>query len=302
MKKFYIKTLLFILPVILLATVIEISLRYQIPNEFAYKRQYMDANSNKVEMLILGSSHTYYGIDPAYFSHETFNAAASSQSLFYDFEIIKKYQHRIEHLQTVILPVSYFSLFNDYALNKNKSQYAVYWGIKVPQASLIDNIAVLNIQSVYRELKKILFAALNIDIDFPCTEFGWGKAYNSKDSKDLVTTGKTSAERHKAEDFTFITKNIKILRSIVEFCNERNIDIWLITTPCYATYRQHLDPHQLSSTVEAASLMAKEYDHCRYINLLDSDMFTDTDFYDADHLNEIGARKLSMLLKEMIKP
>ena len=77
MRKFSIKTLLFVVPILLLAVIIEIFLRL-IPNDYLHKKKYLDAHSCDIETLILGSSHSFYGIDPNYFSNNTFNAKKDS--------------------------------------------------------------------------------------------------------------------------------------------------------------------------------------------------------------------------------
>jgi len=89
MSKFIIRTLLFSLPVLALFIVMEILLR-QIPNDYLLKKKYLDNHSKEIETLILGSSHSFYGINPLYFSNNTFNASHISQSLDYDFAILKK--------------------------------------------------------------------------------------------------------------------------------------------------------------------------------------------------------------------
>ncbi len=70
-------------------------------------------HSKSVEILCLGSSHAYFGINPDFISPPCFNAAHPSQSLKYDFEIVKKYQDKWESLKVIVIPVDYFSLFSE---------------------------------------------------------------------------------------------------------------------------------------------------------------------------------------------
>jgi hypothetical protein len=109
MKKFIIYTLWFILPFVIIAIPMEYMLR-QIPNDYKYKKNYLDKHSNEIQTLILGTSHAFYGIDPIYFSTNTFNASNVSQSLRFDFEILKKYQNEFANLETIVLAISYHSL------------------------------------------------------------------------------------------------------------------------------------------------------------------------------------------------
>jgi hypothetical protein len=47
--------------------------------------------------------------------------------------------------------------------------------------------------------------------------------------------------------------------------------------------------------------MIDTHDNCYYVNLFEDTTFLASDFYDADHLNELGAKKLSLLLNKKIK-
>ena len=89
----------------------EVVLR-NIPNDYIYKKKYLDVYSNEIETLVLGSSHSFYGVNPAFFFKNTFNASHISQSFDYDLEILEKYDGYLGELKTVVIPISYFSLFH----------------------------------------------------------------------------------------------------------------------------------------------------------------------------------------------
>ena len=38
-----------------------------------------------------------------------------------------------------------------------------------------------------------------------------------------------------------------------------------------------------------------------YYDLNETELFKEEDFFDSDHLNDLGARKLTMLIKQMIE-
>ncbi|MDR2410253.1 MAG: hypothetical protein LBE13_19380 [Bacteroidales bacterium] len=96
MRKFIVRTFLYLLPVLLFLILLEILLR-NIPNDYSYKKKYLDTQFCNIETLILGNSHSFYGIDPVYFSTNTFNAAHVSQSLDYDYEILKQQYNTIQY-------------------------------------------------------------------------------------------------------------------------------------------------------------------------------------------------------------
>jgi hypothetical protein len=57
---------------------------------------------------------------------------------------------------------------------------------------------------------------------------------------------------------------------------------------------------QIDFTVRTAAQEASKNDNCIYLNEFADTSFKAGDFFDADHLNEIGARKLSLLINETI--
>jgi hypothetical protein len=49
-----------------------------------------------------------------------------------------------------------------------------------------------------------------------------------------------------------------------------------------------------------ADELDKNSKNCVYVNLLTDSSFTATDYYDAAHLNDIGAKKLSMKIDSLL--
>jgi hypothetical protein len=62
-----------------------------------------------------------------------------------------------------------------------------------------------------------------------------------------------------------------------------------------------LEPVQLAMTLETVQKMANQHKHVSYYNYLKDQSFELSDYYDADHLNEDGSRKLTLRINEQIK-
>ena len=82
----------------------------QVPNDYKYKNDWLCANAKKVEIYVLGSSHTYYGIESSRFRLSAFNGAHVSQGLKYDLFLLQKFEQSMDSLKWVILPISYFTI------------------------------------------------------------------------------------------------------------------------------------------------------------------------------------------------
>ena len=77
-----------------------------IPNDYTYKRNYLDNNAKEIEVLYLGNSHILYGINPVFSKYKSFNCAHGSQSLNYDFAILNKYKKQWKKLKLIVVPVT----------------------------------------------------------------------------------------------------------------------------------------------------------------------------------------------------
>ena len=300
MKKFLIKIILFLFPIIIIGFSMEMLLR-QIPNQYVLKNNYATANSHTIETLILGSSHSYYGINPEYFTKPCFNSANISQSLNFDLALLKRYETELSNLKTVILPISYFSFFekldesNEFWRVKN---YTIYYDLDVSD-EIVENSEVLSIK-LGDNLSRMYSYYLSEDFKLDCSETGWGNSFLAEESLDLNKTGISTAKRHTIDDLSLLNQTLSTLKTMIELCEKRNINVILFTPPAYKSYSENLNPNQLELTKKNAIEIANSFENCRYINLMEDSSFTEKDFFDADHLNNLGAKKLSILLNNII--
>ncbi|MEA4841331.1 MAG: hypothetical protein VB110_10050 [Bacteroidales bacterium] len=302
MRKFIFKTVLLLIPILLTAICMEILLR-RIPNDYKYKRDYLDAHSNEIETLILGSSHSFYGIDPNYFSSKTFNASHISQSLDYDFRILMKYQFKFKNLKNIILPISYFTFWEklgDGPESWRIKNYTIYYGLRT-SSSFVDYTEIFSNQFKVNYIRlESYYIKGNSNIS--CNKLGWGTTYKSEDAKDLIETGKAAALRHTINDINdkknrlIYNENVSTLQSLILWCRKRRIKLIIFTPPAFETYRNNLNAKQLGVMINTATTFSSNYGNCRYYNFLSDTTFIAHDFFDADHLSEIGAEKLSNMI------
>lgn len=304
MRRFITKTMFISLPLLIVVILMEVFLR-NIPNDYLLKKEYLNKHSTDIETLILGSSHSYYGFNPTFFLSKTFNSSHISQTLDYDFEILQKYQSKFKNLKTIILPISYFSLFEKLEETSELwrvKNYILYYEMNTAK-SLINYSEVLSLR-ININLKRLVSYYILGKSPITCTELGWGTNYKSENAQDLIKSGEPRALVN-----TYINKvnykpifddNKLIINNIVEWCKNRDIRLILLTPPAFETYCKNLNKEQLNITIETAKRIGIENNNCIYLNLLNDTRFDAKDFYDADHLSEIGAEKLSKLINEMI--
>jgi hypothetical protein len=80
------------------------------------KRVALEQQIDKIEVLVMGSSNTVYGVAPEGFSHPGgFNLAFPGNGMFFDASLVEKYTGRMPHLRKVVLTVNYFTMGLDYS-------------------------------------------------------------------------------------------------------------------------------------------------------------------------------------------
>lgn len=309
MKSYINKILVFISPILLGIIILEILLR-QVPNNHTFKKEYLDKNASKIETLILGSSHTFYGLNPEHFTSNTFNASHISQSLYFDKEILNKYKSQFTNLKTIILPISYLSLYGELRGSFESwrvKNYEKYYGINSSKSFLDQYYSEALSTNLEKNIRLLKLHYTPGKSTVSCSDLGWGTNYNSKKAKDLVKTGIFSAKRHTLKNINskeykkIFKENTSYLKSIIQWCKDNDVKIMLLTTPTYETYHQNLNDEQLNNTIRKTEEICSDYSNCIYLNYLTDKTFVKTDFFDADHLSEIGAKKLSVLIDLKIK-
>ena len=298
MKNYIIKISIFLLPLLAVAIFLEIYIRNK-PNDYSYKNTYLTDNAKDIETLILGSSHSFYGINPQYFSMNTFNASHVAQSLKWDYFIFNKFKNKMINLKHVIIPISYFSLFYDLEggdADWRIKDYKIYYDAEEP--SFKYNSEVLNRKLVPLFLK-FYKSFTGEDKGIYCSTKGFGIRSALKDV-DMVTSGETAAKIHTVENYDAFNGNLKILEKFIADCKAMNVNVLLISLPAWETYRKHLNTDQLKKTVDTCLELSGKFENVKYYSFFSDRRFVLEDFANADHLNDLGAEKISRILDGII--
>lgn len=300
MKKFFHIFLIFCLPVLALSVTLELLLR-NIPNGYELKSDYLKTNKKSIKTLLVGSSHILYGINPKFLKEKALNYGNVSQTIDVDYQIINQHINNLEALETIVIRLSYTTLFEQ-LVNGDESwrikDYELYTDINLGQ-SFKYHFEILSVK-LKNNLKRINdFYILNQNSELVTTE-GWGTDTNRESSQNIDTVGKLIAEKHTTNDDAIYVENYRTLDAIVDLCNDNEVKVILVTMPAYKSYVQHLNQNQLELTTSAGEFMENNYSNCSYFNFLTDNRFTRSDFLDADHLNSQGAEKFSKLIDRLI--
>ncbi len=300
MKGFLKSFAFFVLPVLLLAVGAEVFLRL-IPNDYRNKRLYLETNSPKIKALFLGNSHALYDINPEYITINSFNSSHVSQSLDIDLEILKKYAGRLDSLKYIVLPADYFSYY--LRLDKGEEAYRIKNYKLYHQLPIGDNITD-NFELLSTPFKlnanRLFSYCFTSNKPTICTPLGWATDYEARYSQNIQATGEYAAGKHYIKDKSLYPELVKATNEIIDFAQQQNIRVMLITYPASKAYIQHLDSAQLNKTISTAKELEGKFNNVTYLNMLTDTAFTDADFYDGDHMNDIGAKKFSLKLNAIL--
>lgn len=300
MNKFIKKTLLFCVPLLIFMLIMELLLR-NIPNDYSYKKNYLDQHSNEIEILLLGSSHAYRAINPEFIHSNSFNAAYIAQSIDYDIQILEKYTNQTNKLKFIVVPIDYFTFYNRLETGVESwriKNYNIYYGLN-RSYKCKDNLEILN-GKLLENSKRIVKFYWRKKSDIKCNTLGWGSQKQSQDDKNLLISAKAAAKRHAKKSISFFDENVKIVDEIISIAKSKNVKVIFYTSPAYKTYVSQLNQEQLQKTILTIKGIQNLNTNVFYYNFLNDSKFTAKDFYDADHLNEIGAEKFSKKMDSII--
>ncbi|MFI8380425.1 hypothetical protein [Leeuwenhoekiella sp. NPDC079379] len=300
MKSFLKKILFFTAPLLIGLVILECLLRF-LPNDYKFKKNFIDNNSEEIQTLILGNSHAFYGVNPEYLNKNSFNAAYVSQTLRYDLEIFRKYSNRLSKLENLVVAISYPSLFIDFkdtGENFRLKYYYIDYDFKsdIPLKYHFETTA-MNLNSNLSNLRNYY---LHQQDNLYSDTLGFGFEENSIEPSDFKLDGKKAAQRHTINTSDELQININYLEEIVSLAKKKKIKLFFVTLPTTGYYYKSIEDEQFDKTLKIITELENNNQNVFYYNFLKNDQFSLNDFRDSDHLNAKGAEKFTKLLNYII--
>lgn len=297
MKKGLIDFSLFIVPIFAFILGMEFSLR-SLPNSYSYKKSWMLAYGNQVELLILGSSQSYFGIQPSEFDNKAFNLSNVSQLPQHDLELWNTFKGELANIEWVLLPLSFSMPYDSHSdlpfINKN---YVIYYGLKNRLGW--QHTLELTSRPMRSNIKRLVKGFFLHRQDHPSDSLGFGEGYEPALRRDLKETSIIAAKRHAFGKIE--PDNLRAFNELITEIHALNINILVITLPLSEEYRAQIPKQAIDLLHETTINLEKKFPKLIYLDWSSNPSFTVNDFYDSDHLNSDGAKKLSTLLNGFIR-
>ena len=303
MKRFLFKTSLFCIPLLFVWLSIEIFYR-QVPNNYSVKNQQIKNNSRQIEVLLFGDSHCFYGLNPKYFTKKTFNLSNVSQTIYFDKLLFEKHIDNLPKLKQVVFCIEYTNLSqvdNTGDDDWRKFFYQRFMHLEVPIISKYDprNCSLALVQSISKS-KDLIKRYFKNGTIVDCDSSGWGNNYKKEDRIPpmLIAQKRAIIQEDGLIDFEL---NKNRIQQIIEQSKKRNIQVLIVSMPQTKAFESYLNQNKLKAIKKTcADFQHQNINSAYYLNLFDDARFSDEDFYDADHLNNVGAVKCSKIVNDYL--
>lgn len=299
MRKFLRRVAIFSSVIIVILALGEVIVR-SLPTSYSYKNDWISDHGSEISNLVLGSSHTYYGLRPDEFADSTFNLANISQTPEYDLALLEHYLPMMPNVRRVIVPISYFT-YRDPMLEKGDEwmlavRYKIHMDLPLHSDFSIYNLEIADFDAYKGKLKNLLLKGRANRCD--SLGFGLGFDLSSRDPR-WKEMGRQRAEKHTLSTPGRYAEVREIQDSLMSLARRHDLEVIFITTPASKPYVEALDSVQLNEMNKGIDELVRKYGVAYYDFLADS-RFSDSDFYDPDHLSDVGAAKFSKLLADTI--
>lgn len=310
MKTFLKKTILFSLLVLLLGLAIELSL-LAVPNEYSYKRKYIEEHGDGIKVLVLGHSHAGNGINPEYLGDSVFNMAISGRNHRYDAVLARRYIPGMKNLKCVIWPLGYnfqyFSVIYPCTIRRGKEvnltpsyqcMYEKYMGISYePLIPYLHWSEILNSRMGYGTR---IFKS-DFEDKHQCTPTGYERMKLSDRTSSWKTDKLPSAIDYGSKNAELaFQEGLSDFLEIARTCHEAGVRLVVVTFPCYQSYLEQTTERGMEEMQQCVEAMQEVCPKMEYYNFIDDSRFEEDDFFNSSHLNEIGAKKFTLILKDCL--
>lgn len=298
MKKLLTHISLFLIPILIVWVLAEVFYR-TVENNYTYKYEQISKNKD-IEVLILGDSHTFYGINPEWLSLKAFNLSNVSQTIYFDKLLLEQQINQLNSLKYVIIAVEYTTLSQADNTQEDiwrKYFYSTQMDLEVPL------IHWYNPKKYSLALTRKLDRTWQAFTEYQnkgtlvsCDANGWGNTYGSTvDSTEMSRLARVVTKKHEDGSLDF-SLNTQRIQQMIDLCQSKNIKVLLVNMPSVPEYVSLLNAKKWIKIDSVCSKLESKNENVVRINLLRNKHFKLEDFQDADHLNTHGAKKCTLTI------
>ena len=285
LRKFFYKSgaLLFLL------LIMEVYLFSKNTNVMSVK--YRLLKDKNIEILVLGNSHTFFGLNPVYFKKKTINLANKSRKIETDYFILKNNLEVMQNIKAVIVPISHYTLFTEKISEAEKRLYYNFYKLNEYDQGVFNNSLL-----IHESFKELIDDAISKTTNI--SNSGW-RANDQKYQFDKKIIDERIGDiNEKLSRKLTIEKNSYYLKKIIDLCENKKVQLLLLLPPYHPDFYKYTN-HRYNEKIKK---ILKNID-LKSSSLFDSELFKITEdiyFENIDHLNKNGAMLFSKNIDSLI--
>ena len=296
MKKFLLYVALFCVPIILLLVGLELAV-HTIPNSYSYKYNYVKEKGGTIKIVAIGHSQFFNDFNTSDFYLPAFNLSNSAQGYMEDYYIMRELLPYMPNLEMVLLPIGYMNIGREEEFTQKSCYYHEYMNIDYDgQIPLSNRYECFYVRST---IKKILSYYYFHDDIIQCDSLGWRPKFISTRSAPLGHDRVIDIYTLKQGQDFFLAGE-KYLKDLVSMLEEKKIQIVLVSPPYYWQCTDNINYEQMKWSNNYIDDFCKQHPNIIYINFETEHNFEEKDFFDESHLSEVGARKFTRIINNIL--
>ncbi|OIQ18372.1 MAG: hypothetical protein BM556_08920 [Bacteriovorax sp. MedPE-SWde] len=291
---------------IVLFLVSRIAIRIYIYGEEYYPQPEATALTQDTKIVMLGSSHVQYGIDPRAFSKSVMNLGSGGLGAIAIEQLVKKHFHKLQDLETVFIEFDHV-LFTRHFKHMGKDLYLL-WRTGVEPWDIREHF---NTKEYYyhfvRWLAEPNFLRFRLTIPQVWSQFIEREkhipGYTVKDGTiSAKTDGKSRVKGHYNQYNSYkFDWNLAINSyfRMVKMFSDRGIKVIFLRLPKHHTYMKAFPPlfdKIYNKAFERLSVLLQEEENFDFWDYTKLKTYEDELFYDGNHLNRKGNKVLSEII------
>lgn len=255
-------------------------------------------NIEDVEVIILGNSHTFFGINPDESSFKMINIANKGRKIETDYYLLKENLSKLQNVKYVIIPISHYTLLSGSLSSQEKRLYYRYFNLKKYNQNFYDNLLLLN--NPFKELVDNLFLGSKKNNNLSISKKGWRANKNSYNNNLVETKERIKAmEGRYLDSVNHIDFNLSFVKKIDELTKDHNFKVIFVVPPYHPDYYKFSNTSyhkfiekKVDSIIKYNSYILK----AKKINIKQNKYFEN-----SDHLNVKGAKLFTKKLDSILK-
>lgn len=284
----------------------------QVPNSYTVKYNFMKNKASQIELLILGDSGAFYGVNPlqitCYFG---FNFAQNTQTIIVNSKLLLKFYKELKNLKAVLFVLDTATF--EFGIAPRDLMLRRYYGIAQFESRWRDFISNSSFLSLGLYLRRaILINKFTNPYLSELSPEGWLHNEPGVETTAEIMQKKQHLFRKKVFEDNKIFRKLEgfgehdIRKANFDWLNkaldklDENTKVYFIIPPVVPSYFAYQD----ASTYEYANSLLRQIEaqrkNVRFLHTPPDSLFNDMDFNDPEHLSRTGALKFSEFLNSKL--